>query len=100
MIADDSGPVPKNEPSPRYRGHVLRSIQYIRTHSLKKTRSCSGNQCRARSEGKAESQVKFYKKRFRIEAGMHSFSNRVVNDWNSLPDEVVNAGSINLLKGK
>ena len=31
-------------------------------------------------------------------ARVHFFTNRIVNNWNSLPDHIVNAGSLNVFK--
>ena len=44
-------------------------------------------------------QFKLFKRRFRLEYGMHSFSNRVVDEWNRLPDNAVTAEGLNSLKG-
>ena len=38
---------------------------------------------------------KLAKDRLRLDTRKHFFSQRVVNVWNSLPAEVVNAGSVN-----
>ena len=43
---------------------------------------------------------KLYKPRVRTDTGKFSFSFRVVGLWNSLPDEVVSAVSINSFKNK
>ena len=42
----------------------------------------------------------FFKKRFRLDAAKYSFSNRVVNEWNGLPNSVIQAKSVNAFKGK
>ena len=42
----------------------------------------------------------FYKKRFNLDMGKYSFCNRVINDWNQLPEIIVQAKSINAFKGK
>ena len=52
-------------------------------------------QVRTRNNG-----LKLDKFRFRKEIGRHWFSNRVVDMWNRLPHEVVNAGSMNSMKQK
>ena len=44
--------------------------------------------------------LKLKKKRFRTQRQAHIFSNRVVDDWNSLPTDVVTAPSINSLKNR
>ena len=43
---------------------------------------------------------KLYKPRIKTDIGKFSFSFRVIDLWNSLPDEVVNAVSINSFKNK
>ena len=42
----------------------------------------------------------FYKKRFKLDMGKYGFCNRVINDWNQLPEIIVQAKSINAFKGK
>ena len=37
-------------------------------------------------------------KRLSCPARFHFFTNRIVNNWNSLPDHIVNAGSVNVFK--
>ena len=44
--------------------------------------------------------MKLYKKRVRLEVGRWSFGNRVVERWNSLPEDVVNEETVNGFKGK
>ena len=43
---------------------------------------------------------KLYKSRFSLNVGKFSFGNRVCNGWNSLPDGVVEAESLNIFKGR
>ena len=43
---------------------------------------------------------KFFKKRFRIDTGKYVFGNRVVNEWNQLPNCVIQATSVNAFKGR
>jgi ribonuclease P/MRP protein subunit RPP40 len=43
---------------------------------------------------------KLTKKRVRLDVAKYSFGNRVINDWNSLPDDMVRAGSVDAFKGK
>ena len=43
-------------------------------------------------------QHKFYKNRFNTDLAKFSFKNRVINEWNLLPTEVVAASSINSFK--
>jgi len=43
---------------------------------------------------------KIYKQRSRTELRRHSFSLRVVDSWNKLPKDVVNAETLNILKNK
>jgi len=41
---------------------------------------------------------KLFKKRFRLDIRKSVFSNRVVNDWNSLSSQCVNSCTVNTLK--
>ena len=43
---------------------------------------------------------KFYKRRCRTSKRLHSFSQRVVNSWNSLPSDTAEASSLNIFKSK
>ena len=43
-------------------------------------------------------QFKLFNRRFRLEYGKYSFSNRVVDEWNRLPDNVVTAEGLNSFK--
>ena len=43
---------------------------------------------------------KFVKNRSRLNVRAHFFSQRVVNDWNKLPTDVVNADSVNSFKNR
>lgn len=43
---------------------------------------------------------KLYKERSRLNIRMNSFSNRVINTWNELPNNVVMAPSVNAFKGR
>ena len=47
-----------------------------------------------------ENSCKFFKNRFRLDTGKYSFANRVVDEWNQLPDSVIQATSVNAFKGK
>ena len=49
-----------------------------------------------KSRGNSRKIIKF---RPRLEVRKYSFGNRVVNAWNSLPDEAVVAPSVNIFKG-
>ena len=44
--------------------------------------------------------LKLFKPRARLNVRQQSFSNRVIDSWNSLPETVVKAPSLNSLKGK
>ena len=41
---------------------------------------------------------KLYKKRYSLNYGKYSFGNRVVNEWNSLPEYVMMAKDVNEFK--
>ncbi|MCU7801386.1 MAG: reverse transcriptase family protein, partial [gamma proteobacterium symbiont of Lucinoma myriamae] len=43
---------------------------------------------------------KMYKKKFRLDIRRYSFSQRVIDHWNKLPDSVVSAQSINMFKSR
>ena len=43
---------------------------------------------------------KFVKNRSRLNVRAHFFSQGVVNDWNKLPTDVVNANSVNSFKNR
>ncbi len=45
-------------------------------------------------------QMKLHKKQFRLDIRKHTFSQRVINTWNSLPANVVTAESVNQFKGR
>jgi len=45
-------------------------------------------------------QLKLLKKRTRLDIRKHSFSNRVVNIWNSLPNSVISAKTINTFENR
>lgn len=42
--------------------------------------------------------LKLYKRKFRLDIRKYSFSQRVVNQWNNLPESIVTANSINQFK--
>ena len=44
--------------------------------------------------------MKLYKKRVRLEVGRWIFGNRVVERWNSLPEDVVEEVTVKGFKGK
>ena len=43
--------------------------------------------------------LKFNKKRVRLEVAKFSFSNRVVNEWNILDEEIISGCSLAVLNG-
>ena len=43
---------------------------------------------------------KLYKDRFKLDIGKFSFSNRVCDSWNHLPNDIVTASSLNIFKNK
>lgn len=44
--------------------------------------------------------IKLFKKGFRLDIAKYNFGNRVVNEWNELPDCVILASSLNVFKGR
>ena len=44
--------------------------------------------------------LKLHKKRVMADLGQHFFSDRVVNKWNTLSEDIVSASSLNIFKGK
>ena len=53
----------------------------------------SGNVTRGHS-------LKLFKRRFRLDVAKYSFGNRVVDNWNHLPGDIVHAESLNAFKGR
>ncbi len=47
-----------------------------------------------------EHSLKLKKKRSRLDLRKYYFSNRVVNNWNNLPEQVVAAGSVDSFKAR
>ena len=43
---------------------------------------------------------KLFKRQFRLDLRKHFFSQRVINEWNSLSEEVTSSGSINQFKSR
>ena len=44
--------------------------------------------------------LKLYKMRVNKDIGKFSFRNRVVNEWNNLPDNVIDSDSVNIFKNR
>ena len=44
--------------------------------------------------------MKIQVSRFNLDIGKFSFSNRVCNSWNHLPNDIVTASSLNIFKNK
>ena len=44
--------------------------------------------------------LKLYKGRFCLDVGKYSFRNRVVDEWNALPQEAIDSTSVNSFKNK
>jgi len=47
-----------------------------------------------------EHSQKLFKKRARLDVGKYCFSKRVCDEWDRLPGEIVNAGSVKRFKGR
>ncbi len=45
-------------------------------------------------------QHKIFKRQSRLNIRKHSFSQRIVNEWNKLPEKVVSADSLNQFKNR
>jgi len=43
---------------------------------------------------------KLFKRSARLDVGKYYFSNRVCDEWNRLPGEIVNVGSVDSFKGR
>ena len=44
--------------------------------------------------------MKMHKGRFRLDVGKFSFGNRVVNEWNCLPQDAIDSTSVNMFKNR
>ena len=44
--------------------------------------------------------LKICKDRFNLDIGKYSFKNRVVDEWNSLPQDIIGAPSVNSFKNQ
>ena len=44
--------------------------------------------------------MKLHKSRFSMDVGKFSFVNRIVDEWNALPQEAIDSASVNLFKNK
>jgi len=73
---------------------ITRGLEGIKEEQLFH-RKDEGNQVRTRGH-----RYKLFKTRFLRESGKNCFSNRIVNEWNDLPEEIVLAESVNIFKGK
>jgi len=50
------------------------------------------------NSGRRGHEYKLFKKRFRLDVRKFTFSNRVIDNWNSLPELCVNSATINSFK--
>ena len=69
---------------------MLHGLLYVDVHS-----SSPANYLHTSTRGH---NFKLYKESFNKFARAYTFSNRVINDWNSLPDYIVNADSLTSFK--
>ena len=44
--------------------------------------------------------LKLYKGRFSLDVGKYSFGNRIVEEWNALPQEAIDCTNVNLFKNR
>ena len=51
-------------------------------------------------DGTRNNSHSFFKRRVRLDVGKYHFANRVVEDWNRLPNGVIEVESVNAFKGK
>ena len=80
----------------RARGDMIETFKYLKGFyqvDLPWLRLDASNHTRGHS-------LKLSKKRSRLELRKHCFSNRVVNKWNSLPEEVVSSDTLNMFKNR
>jgi ribonuclease P/MRP protein subunit RPP40 len=66
---------------------------FVRNSSVTAGSMSSGTSTRGNS-------FKLYKKGVKLDVAKYSFANRVVNNWNKLPDTVVKAETVNAFKGR
>ena len=45
-----------------------------------------------------EEEKKLFKRRFRLDIRKQVFSNRVVNNWNALPENCISSSTVNIFK--
>ena len=55
----------------------------------------AGNACRTRGHKAA-----LVKEQCRLDMRKYSFSQRVINEWNKLPNDCLNASSVNMFKNR
>ena len=49
---------------------------------------------------KAGHKAALVKEQYRLDMRKYSFSQRVINEWNKLPNDCVNASSVNMFKNR
>ena len=81
----------------RIRGDMIEVFKILK--GISKLDSASWFQLENNSRTRGH-RLKLVKKRSRLDIRKHFFSQRVVNDWNSLPEVVVEAESVNSFKNK
>ena len=82
----------------RIRGDMIETFKFIHEYYDKRA---SGNLLKLQTNSITKSNgYKLEKIRVNSTQYQHFFSNRVVNLWNSLPSDIVNASSINLFKNR
>ena len=80
----------------RIRADMVQTYKYIKGLDKSYQRLFEINEeTRTRSNG-----LKLKKGHCRLELRRNSFTNRIINTWNSLPNEIVNAKSLNQFKNK
>ncbi len=51
-------------------------------------------------KGTRSNSMKLFKPRFESELRRYAFSQRIIDDWNSLTEEIVNSESLDIFKGR
>ena len=61
---------------------------------------CSSNLKKAVEPQDTKQHYRVIKEQCRLDMRKYSFSQRVINEWNKLPNDCVNASSVNMFKNR